>query len=42
MQDPYGMVDGAGAFKDVRRLRNEKRADVVGLIVDDPSGCGRF
>jgi hypothetical protein len=24
----------------VKRLRNEKRADIVGLIVDDPSGCG--
>ena len=36
----YRMVDGVGAFKDVRKLRNEKRADIVGLIVDDPSGCG--
>jgi hypothetical protein len=35
------MVDGAGVFKDVRRLRDQKRADVVGLIVDDPSGCGQ-
>jgi hypothetical protein len=36
----YRMVDGEGPFKDVKRLRNEKRADIVGLIVDDPSGCG--
>jgi hypothetical protein len=38
--DLYRMVDGDGPFKDVRRLRNEKRADIVGLIVDDPAGCG--
>jgi hypothetical protein len=38
--DLYRMVDGEGPFKDVRRLRNEKHADVVGLIVDDPTGCG--
>jgi hypothetical protein len=36
----YRMVDGVGAFAGVRQLRNEKRADVVALIVDDPSGCG--
>jgi peptidyl-Asp metalloendopeptidase len=36
----YRMVDGLGAFKDVRKLRNEKRADIVGLVVDDPNGCG--
>jgi peptidyl-Asp metalloendopeptidase len=36
----YRMVDGVGGFKDVRKLRNEKKADIVGLIVDDPSGCG--
>jgi peptidyl-Asp metalloendopeptidase len=36
----YRMVDGIGSFKDVRKLRNEKKADVVGLIVDDASGCG--
>jgi metallopeptidase family M12-like protein len=36
----YQMVDGVGAFSRVRALRNEKRADVVALIVDDPSGCG--
>jgi metallopeptidase family M12-like protein len=38
--DLYRMVDGAGPFKDVRRLRDEKHADVVGLLVDDPRGCG--
>jgi hypothetical protein len=36
----YAMVDGLGAFKDVKRLRNEKRADIVGLIIDNPKGCG--
>jgi len=36
----YRMVDGIGSFKDIRRLRNEKKADIVGLIVDDASGCG--
>jgi hypothetical protein len=36
----YRMVDGVGVFKDVRKLRNEKRADIVGLIIDSPSGCG--
>jgi hypothetical protein len=36
----YHMVDGVGPFSDVRKLRDEKRADVVGLIVEDPSGCG--
>ena len=38
--DLYRMVDGHGPFKEVRRLRDEKRADVVGLVVDDPRGCG--
>jgi hypothetical protein len=38
--DLYRMVDGEGPFKDVRRLRNEKHANIVGLLVDDPSGCG--
>jgi hypothetical protein len=38
--DLYRMVDGDGPFKDVRRLRDEKRADIVGLLVDDPKGCG--
>jgi peptidyl-Asp metalloendopeptidase len=36
----YRMVDGEGAFANVAALRNEKRADVVVLIVDDASGCG--
>jgi len=36
----YNLVDGKVAFKNIRRLRDEKRADVVGLIVEDPSGCG--
>jgi hypothetical protein len=36
----YRMVDGEGAFAYVRALRDEKRADVVVLIVDDASGCG--
>jgi hypothetical protein len=36
----YRMVDGDGVFKDVRRLRNEKRADLVGLVLEDPTGCG--
>jgi peptidyl-Asp metalloendopeptidase len=34
------MVDGTGPFKDVKKLRNEKRADIVGLIIDNPTGCG--
>ena len=36
----YRMVDGIGPFKEVKRLRNEKRADIVGLIIDNPTGCG--
>jgi hypothetical protein len=36
----YTMVDGLGPFKDVKRLRDEKRADIVGLIIDNPTGCG--
>ena len=36
----YTMVDGLGAFKDVKKLRNDKRADIVGLIIDNPRGCG--
>ena len=36
----YRMVDGEGVFAKLRALRNAKRADVVALIVDDPSGCG--
>jgi ABC-type uncharacterized transport system substrate-binding protein len=34
------VVDGDDPFKHVRRLRNEKHADIVGMIVDDPTGCG--
>jgi peptidyl-Asp metalloendopeptidase len=36
----YRMVDGIGSFKGVRKLRDDKKADVVGLILDDASGCG--
>jgi hypothetical protein len=36
----YRMVDGVGPFARVRQLRNEKKADIVGLILDDASGCG--
>ena len=36
----YAMVDGLGPFKDVKTLRDEKHADIVGLIIDNPTGCG--
>jgi hypothetical protein len=36
----YRMVDGVGTFNDVRKLRDEKKADIVGLVVEDASGCG--
>jgi Metallo-peptidase family M12 len=36
----YRMVDGVGLFGEVHKLRDEKQADIVGLIVDDPSSCG--
>ena len=36
----FRMVDGVDVFKDLRKLRNEKRADIVGLIMHNPSGCG--
>jgi hypothetical protein len=36
----YRMVDGVGAFANVKALRDQKRADVVVLIVDDASSCG--
>jgi Metallo-peptidase family M12 len=36
----YAMVDGLGPFKGVRKLRDDKRADIVGLIIDNPKGCG--
>jgi hypothetical protein len=38
--DLYQMVEGDGPFKDVCPLREEKKADIVGLVVDDPRGCG--
>ena len=36
----YQMADGTGPFKNVKQLRNVKRADIVGLIIDNASGCG--
>ena len=36
----YRMVDGVGSFGKVHKLRDDHRADIVGLIVDDPSSCG--
>jgi peptidyl-Asp metalloendopeptidase len=36
----YRLVDGEGVFKDVRKLRDAKRADIVGLILHSPTGCG--
>ena len=36
----FRMVDGVGGFKEVHLLRNEKRADIVGLMLEEPSGCG--
>ena len=36
----YAMVDGVGTFEQLRRLRNGKSADIIGLIIDSPSGCG--
>ena len=36
----YGMADGTGPFKGLAKLRDEKRADIVGIIVDNPQGCG--
>ena len=36
----YRMVDGIGAFKGIHNLRNDKKADIVGLVLDDASGCG--
>jgi peptidyl-Asp metalloendopeptidase len=37
----YRMVDGVGVFKDLKKLRDEKRADIVGLVLDSPTGCGQ-
>ena len=36
----YRMVDGVGPFKEAKRIRNEKHADIVGLIMHSPTGCG--
>ena len=37
----YRMVDrGDGKLEEVHALRDKHRADVVVLVVDDPSGCG--
>jgi len=36
----YSMVDGLGPFNQIRILRDEMRVDIVGMILDDPSGCG--
>src|SRR5262245_22830515 len=36
----YRLVDGEGIFRNVRKLRNEKRADIVGLVLHSPTGCG--
>jgi peptidyl-Asp metalloendopeptidase len=36
----YTMVDGLGPFGNVGKLRDEMRADIVGLIIDNPTGCG--
>jgi hypothetical protein len=36
----YRMVDGVDPFKGVKKLRDEKRADIVGLILHDHDGCG--
>jgi hypothetical protein len=36
----YTMVDGIGPFNTVRKLGDDKRADIVGLIIDNPTGCG--
>ena len=37
----YRMVDGVGVFKDLKKLRDAKRADIVGLVLDSPTGCGQ-
>lgn len=37
----WRMADkGDGFLEEIPRLRDEKKADVVVLVVDDPSGCG--
>ncbi len=37
----YRMVDGVPPFQGLKKLRNEKHADIVGLIIDNPTGCGQ-
>jgi hypothetical protein len=34
------MVDGLDPFQDLKKLRHDKGADIVGLMLDSPSGCG--
>jgi metallopeptidase family M12-like protein len=36
----YRMVDGLDPFADLKQLRHDKGADIVGLMLDSPSGCG--
>jgi hypothetical protein len=36
----YRLVDGVSPFENIKKLRNEKGADIVGLIIDNPNGCG--
>jgi hypothetical protein len=36
----YQMVDGKGPFANVKKLRDEKRADIVGLVLHSPTACG--
>ena len=36
IQPSLRMVDGEGPFKAIHKLRNEKRADLVGMVLDDP------
>src|SRR5262249_34264931 len=37
----YRMVDGVGGFKDLKKLRDAKRADIGGLVLHRPTGCGQ-
>jgi hypothetical protein len=36
----FDMVDKVPPFRELHKLRDEKKADVVILVVDDPGGCG--
>jgi peptidyl-Asp metalloendopeptidase len=36
----YRLVDGVSPFENIKKLRNEKHADIVGLLIDNPNGCG--